>query len=349
MTAVLLPPQKTSSTPRFGAYAKPRPGVEGTNFPDAHGSSDSQWPRGVGEPNLLQPNATPKARVCAAVATNFPDAQGRFDSQNCHGVGDQAGTEAAHPVCDSQATRDGLGPILADPSLALAADVVDDLEQVRKAEVERLRALTDASERGHGLSIEHPDVARLAALIELLGNVEHQAVLNLERVMRKHPLGPFIKRSKGLGDKQTARLLAAIGDPYWNDLHNRPRTVRELYKFCGMHVVNGAAPSKVRGERVNWSPKARMRLWNIASKCVVVGHGGPYRDIYEQARLQYADAIHTTECKQCGPKGDPAQPGSPLSASHQLARAKRRVGKEVLKDLWTESRRLHIEAQENEA
>lgn len=347
MTAV-LPPKNVLNAQNPGV-CQDRRGVEGTNFPDAQCLFDSQNRHGVGEPNLLQPKRHPKASSAAAVATNLPDAQGRFDSQNCHGVGDQAGTEAAQAVCDSQQRVGGLGPILADPSLALAADVVDDLEQVRKAEVERLRALTDAGERGHGLSIEHPDVARLAALIELLGNVEHQAVLNLERVMRKHPLGPFIKRSKGLGDKQAARLLAAIGDPYWNDLHNRPRTVRELYKFCGMHVVNGAAPSKVRGERVNWSPKARMRLWNIASKCVVVGHGGPYRDIYEQARLQYADAIHTTECKQCGPKGDPAQPGSPLSASHQLARAKRRVGKEVLKDLWTEARRLHIEAQENEA
>ena len=54
---------------------------------------------------------------------------------------------------------------LADPSLMLAADVVDDLERVRIANENRLRQLTraevdsDGEERGFGLSADHPDVA----------------------------------------------------------------------------------------------------------------------------------------------------------------------------------------------
>ena len=56
---------------------------------------------------------------------------------------------------------------------------------------------------------------------------------------------------------------------------------------------------------------------------------------------EYADAVHAAECKRCGPKGKPAQPGSPLSAAHQHARAIRLIAKAILRDLWTESERLH--------
>jgi hypothetical protein len=269
----------------------------------------------------------------------------------------------------------GLGPILADPTLAMCADVLDDLESVRIANENRLRQLTDTSERGHGLGLDHPDVKRLAALVALLVDAEHQAELNLARVMRNHPLGAFVKARKGIGEKQAARLLAAIGDPYWNDLHDRPRTVRELFAFCGMNVIHtaqrvddsqndsggvdaggditthsrsdshvrgggGVAPRRRKGERVNWSPKARTKIWLIADKCVQIT-ASPYREIYDKGRVQYADALHRDPCERCGPKGKPAQPGTPLSAGHQHARARRLIAKQILKDLWHAAKDIH--------
>lgn len=365
-----------------------------TNIPDTHGTTDSQLTNGVGDQNLPQPSESPEARSSAAAASNFPDAQCNNDSNVVSGVGDShlpqpsqiseaingmaaalnfpdahtaresqppigvgdQTTETAQGEGDCQTPNGGLGPILADPTLSMCAEVVDDLERVKIANQNRLRALTDPEL--FGLTLAHPDVARLAALVEALEASEHQAVLNLQRVMRGHPLGDWVKSSKGVGEKQAARLLASIRDPYWNDLHNRPRRLRELYRFCGMDVVGtsahtaigsqddfgaGFAPSKQRGERVHWNPDARMRLWLIASKCVMVGHGGPYRAIYDDGRAKYADAVHTTECRRCGPKGKPAQPGSPLSAAHQHARAIRLIGKAILRDLWTEAKRIHEE------
>lgn len=326
------------------------------NFPDAQARNDSHEPFGVGELNLPQSIFDPNASECSAAATNFPDAQQWHDSHELHGAGDQAGTETTHPTHESPKLTGGLGPILRDSTLSMAADVVDDLERVKIANQNRLRTLTTPGEHGHGLTVDHPDIARLAALVKALEDAEHQATLNLARVMRHHPLGAWVKNSKGVGEKQAARLLGAIGDPYWNDLHDRPRKLRELYRFCGMDVVGtsaqppdeshtslgaGVAPSKVRGEPVTWSPDARMRLWLIASKCVMVGHGGPYRAIYDEGRAKYADAVHAAECRRCGPKGKPAQPGSPLSAAHQHARAIRLIAKAILRDLWTEAKRLH--------
>jgi hypothetical protein len=336
-----------------------------TNFPDAQAPDESHATPGVGDSNLQQPRDRSEAISSSAAAFNFPDAQPCVDRQTLTGVGDQA-TETAHGFNESHLTAGGLGPILADDTLGICADVVQDLEDVRKANENRLRTLTaPRDQHGHGMSILHPDVKRLSDIVAAISAAEHQAVLNLQRVMRKHPLGPFVKSSKGVGEKQAARLLASINDPYWNDLHNRPRKLRELYRFCGMDVVNtsahmtadsqngcgaGVAPSKQRGEKVHWSPDARMRLWLVANQCVkepgTSWPDGPkpkwrYREVYEQGRTKYADAIHTTDCKRCGPKGKPALEGSPLSAAHQHARAIRLICKAILRDLWEESKRIH--------
>jgi hypothetical protein len=268
---------------------------------------------------------------------------------------------------------------LADPFLALAADVLDDLERVRIANENRLRQLTrdttdkDGEERGFGLTIDHPDVARLSALVDALAKAEHSATLNLQRMMRRHPLGPWIRQAKGVGEKQAARLLAAIGDPYWNDLHDRPRTVSELWAYCGYHVVFtgqrgndtqfpgasedaggsnsnqltfdnqavsvGVAAARVRGQKSNWSANAKMRAYLIAES--IVKCGDVYREVYDGGRKRYAAAVHQVDCRRCGSTGKPAASGSPMSAGHQHARALRLVAKRVLRDLWCESKRLH--------
>jgi hypothetical protein len=234
-------------------------------------------------------------------------------------------------------------PVLADPFLALAADVLDDLERVRIANENRLRQLTrteedsDGEERGFGLTEDHPDVARLAALVKALADAEHQAELNLKRQLRKHPLGPWVKQAHGVGEKQAARLLATIGDPYWNDLHERPRLVSELWSYCG--YGDAARQVRQRGVKSNWSDDAKKRAHLVAKS--IVKAGGPYREVYDAAREKYDGAVHATECKRCGPSGKPAQPGSGLSLGHQHGRALRAVCKEVLRDLWREAKRLH--------
>jgi hypothetical protein len=233
------------------------------------------------------------------------------------------------------------GAILRDPLLGLSADVLDDLEAVRNANQNRLRQLTrtgpdkDGENRGFGLTTDHPDVARLAHLVDGLSSSYDESVKNLQRIMRQHPLGPWCKATSGIGEKQLARLLAAIGDPYWNELYDRPRTVSELWAYCGMDVRDGQAPKLRRGQKVNWSTAARMRVHLIAESCMKA-RTSPYRPVYDATRAKYEDAIHTFDCPQCK-----ATAGQPLKPGHQNARALRAVSKAVLKDLWIEAKRLH--------
>ena len=260
-------------------------------------------------------------------------------------------------------TPNAPAPALSDPLLALLADIVDDLERTRIANENRLRQLTrtgidkDGGERGFGLDTDLPQVAAVASLVAGLLAMEKQAVTTLEREMRDHRLGPWIKATKGVGEKQGARLLAAIGDPYWNTLHDRPRTVSELWAYCGLDPRDGVARSRTKGQKSNWSADAKMRAYLIAEKCMVgrkrecVTDGqtlhvedcrcSPYRLVYDDGRAKYAGAVHHADCRRCGPAGKPALAGSALSDGHKQARALRLVSKEVLKDMWRESKRLH--------
>lgn len=323
-----------------------------------------QVPFGNHPPHVGEGSYSPQARpdstpiALAPAVTALPGGQRGRDAHPQPAAGDQI------PPAAKGLPEPTVGALLADPFLALAADVLDDLEKVRVANENRLRQLTrsvadsDGQERGFGLDESHPDVARLAALVALLDEAEHKAELNLARLMRKHPLGPWVAAQKGIGDKQGARLLAAIGDPYWNDLHDRPRIVSELWAFCGFHVLHpgqglrdthcasaGVAPRRQRGQRSNWSETARKRAWLVAVSCMK-SPGSPYRALYDATRAKYAEATHTAPCVRCGPAGKPAPEGSALSDGHKHARALRAVAKEVLRDLWRESRRLHQEGEE---
>lgn len=264
---------------------------------------------------------------------------------------------------------------LNDSVLGIFAESLDDIEKVRCANENRLRQLTDTTEHGHGLTLEHASIARAAQTLAAMNCdsdvlkglgwqrppkergksccLEHTAINNLEYAMKNHPLGPWVKAQTGVGFKQAARLLAVIGDPYWMTTYKEvdgevicdrdgPRTVSQLWAYCGLHVVNYQAPRRKRGEKGNWNEDGRKRIWLISASCIKQKpEASQYRLLYDQAREKYADAKHNEECLRCGPKGKPAQPGSLLSAGHQHARGMRLMSKAILKDLWIEAKRIH--------
>lgn len=241
-----------------------------------------------------------------------------------------------------------LGPILDDPTLRVLAENVDDLESLRKASENRIRQLmraevdSDGEIRGHGLTEDHPNVVKLRASLDLIAQAEKMSVSNLERAMRDHPLGPWIKAQNGLGLKTTARLLSAIGDPYANELHNRPRTVSELWAYCGLAVHGGYAQKRTKGQVSNWSDTAKMRVWNMVQP-IIKNRNSPYRHLYDQAKAAMEGSVYDERMAGKMFKGQPIVVGQPLSAGHIHNRAQRRVMKAILKDLWVEAKRIHEE------
>lgn len=238
------------------------------------------------------------------------------------------------------------GPLLYSGYMCLLSDSLDDIEALRIATENRVRALTrteadaDGEYRGLGLDARSPEVATAMAMLDMMKSLEKEATKALQREVRKSPLYGWVKRNKGIGEKQAARLLAVIGDPYWNDLHERPRTVSELWAYAGYSVIEGSAQRRRKGIKSNWNDKAKSRAFLMAQSCVK-RLDGSYRKVYDAARAQYADSIHSTDCVRCGPAGKPALAGTPLSLGHQHARALRRISKEILRDLWLEARMIH--------
>lgn len=236
----------TTGHPPAGADSHPT-AVEATTDTDSSGGAQ-----------LADGHRLPDTQREFAVSDQHADRRRAGDIHRVSAVGGDAAPDPA--ANDAPTTKVSS---LLDPALALAADVVDDLERVRIANENRLRQLTRSTEdsdgetRGFGLDESHPDVARLAAMVETLAKVEKAAVLNLQRHMRRHALGPWAKGIRGAGEKQVARLLAAIGDPYIRPQIERedgtvlpegPRTVSALWAYCGLHVLpaDGQLPRDTR-------------------------------------------------------------------------------------------------------
>lgn len=316
--------------------------ITNTDFPADQVTRDAHDPFVGGDQATGQGHGPHVTHTDAALpGSDHPDGQRADATHRKRAVGDQLPAGAA---IISSVPKDVAHPLL-DPLLTLASITMDDLEELRKAQENRYRSLTQSGtsenglEWGFGLDDRDPNVAAAGAIVDQIKQMEHQAVLNLQRLMRKHPLGPWVKGQKGVGEKQAARLLGVIGDPYWHSAENRPRTVSELWAYCGLKP----GQKRQRGTQANWSTEAKTRAYLIAEACLKAQ--GPYAEVYYQRKAHTEDREHSIECVRCGPAGKPAQPGTAWSKAHRHADALRVVSKEVLKDLWRASRALHQGAE----
>lgn len=399
-----LPDEAAPDAPNSrSATSAPTPMVFTPSGPDSgrHVPSDTH---GVGAAGSNSPAANGDASTIVKPPQGSQPTGGP-NTRDAHG-GRAAGSNVPGPAAIEPSTPN-LESLL-DPALCLAADILDDIERVRIANENRLRQLTrsgedaDGEERGFGLTEDHPDVARLAAMVETLRKVEHDATLNLQRKVRKHPLGVWAKGQRGVGEKQIARLLAAIGDPYINSAKGEPRTVSALWAYSGLHVLSGGhadvdaqgllaagdqhrdtdqsgtdaplpavgvAAKRRKGERANWSTKAKMRAYLIAESCIKQ-LGADCRDGHWTVDAQTGRAVPVQAGEQelanavtgpmlaapcsCSPyrvvydqrRAHTAITHPEWTDGHSHNDALRVASKEILKDLWRAARDWHHQEEQ---
>jgi hypothetical protein len=306
--------------PGHGSRDAQKPSAGGDTLPDlAPGQSarDAQTTRAGGitlhDPDLAPGHQTYDAQVPVAGGNQPTPGQRARDTQSSLAGGDQSAP--GQPTYDAQVPVAGRNAgdaerELAELLLRVASDALDGLERERVATGNRLESLRRVKGMA-GTAVEAELEALHAGLLEL----EHDATLALQRALRRHPLGPWVKRTVGVGEKQGARLLAAIGDPA-----ARPNPAK-LWQYCGH---GDPARSRLRkGAKVEHNPTAKMRVRLVAESCMKHRHS-PYRAVYDCERAKWAER-DTTD-------------------GHRHAHALRIVGKAILLDLWREARAIDLSA-----
>lgn len=302
---------------------------------------------------------------------------------------EETSSKVIPPVNDGRETISGstpivpasLDPYLFTPELGLLAQQLDDFENLRKAQANRLRIFTrdetdaDGEMRGFALDEDNPAVIAVQINLDQLSKLEHETVLALQKAMRRNPLNEWRKTQLGIGEKTLARLLNAIGDPYVRMDNHQPRTVSELWAYCGLHTLPSAtcrtndhtscaegttlagsqsttdthlacapgsniAAKRMKGVKANWSTIAKTRAYLIAEACVKAGvrkdaDGNRYAKNGSEYAQLYIDRRNHTAVTH--PEWTPL---------HSQNDALRIVSKRILRNLWRAARDIHMNDKE---
>lgn len=349
-----------------------RPPVPAAGIPGAHSSIDTHAPCGTGEqaPPAANVLAAPKLESSLAAHLLVLAAKEVDELEHARIATNNRLFQVVSDRTDKDGKQRGFG--LMPPGVCAA----DDKDAVKKL-LKVVRALVKA---GTALPPAGWDtyVWKLALLAVSVEDLEAEAVRQLEGELKKNPLWPWIEAQAGIGAKQAARLLGAIGgDPLIrpeiirNDGTVEParrRMVSELISLCG-HGDPERRPRKGMSQEEAFklgNPEAKKRLRVIAMQCVKftgepdkkgrVRARSPYRDIYDAARGEYSTRLHGRKCQNakphwmspngCGTSRHPewGAPGSPWRDGHIHHAALRKAGKQFIKDLYREAERLHEEA-----
>lgn len=174
--------------------------------------------------------------------------------------------------------------------------------------------------------------------LDAMKAAEHAVKLAMVRHYRRVVAGPireWQQATPGIGEHLLARLLGIIGHPVHAEPHhwegegsNRvliadppfDRNIAKLWAYCGHGDPNRRKAKGMTAEQAFslGNPRAKMVVHLLSEACMKQ-RTSPYRIVYDHARNTYADREGWT-------------------LGHQHAAALRKVGKEVLRDLWIVAR-----------
>ena len=143
------------------------------------------------------------------------------------------------------------------------------------------------------------------------------------------------KRSKVLEDENYFYVPVVLVEKghysgYVYNLHTESNTFllnNCVVHNCGLHVINGKAPKKEKGVRLDWNPRLRVLAWRIGDS-MIKQRTPYYRDIYdlEKERQCY---LMRTEAEN-----------APKNKLHADLRARRKMVKIFLAHYWYVCRKI---------
>lgn len=166
------------------------------------------------------------------------------------------------------------------------------------------------------LRYDVPHVREVHARLEQL---EKQTMKAMEGMLWEEPIyNLYLSRIKGIGPSIGAALISEIGDP------GRFPTVSSLWAYCGLHVKDGEAPKKRRGQKANWNQKLKMFLaGRLADSFIKLRPQHMGRKLYDRYKAFYT-----------------GRDGESLSKGHVNNRARRKLVKVFVSCLWAAWREI---------
>ncbi len=122
----------------------------------------------------------------------------------------------------------------------------------------------------------------------------------------------FLRKTRGIGPILGGGLLAVF------DVR-KTKHISSFWAYAGLHVVDGKAPRRVKGEKLGYSTQARTLCWKV-SDSFIKQRTPPYRGIYDRIKTEEVARLKDT-----------AEKGWKL---HADLRARRRMVKQFLADFW---------------
>lgn len=192
-----------------------------------------------------------------------------------------------------------------------------------------------------GVSIKKLEqAAQKGTAIDLLIEQTRKNMVNLGSIA---PIWDWVTNIKGLGASGlSAQLIAQI------DNIEKFDTVASLWRFAGFAVFEGKAEKNQKGEKGHFNRRLKGICFNIGQQFIYQQTPG-YVDIYYAEKERQRALTPDILCKQCSNGTVVLWADCQSKKSHTQAmtdahidnRARRKMIKALLRDLWVEWRRLN--------
>ena len=147
-----------------------------------------------------------------------------------------------------------------------------------------------------------------------------------------HPAELWFSEIKGIGQENIAKVIGLI------DIE-KASYISSLWKWAGMHVVDGKSPQRKRGQKIEYNSQLRTMCWRLAKAfCRQKNKYYDYyikeKDKYQKKFLQKGFKIVPSSELPKDKKGVRYEPEGVISKGHLDNMAKRKMIKLFLSHLW---------------
>lgn len=163
-----------------------------------------------------------------------------------------------------------------------------DMQKLRIQSSNRNTTNTVVLDDKHGAHLEE-QAGTISAL-------ERKEMSNIRRLLRLHPLWPWLKEQKGCGPTMSGVIISEI------DISKAP-TISALWSYCGLAVdsQSGKAVRMKRGEKAGFNPWLKSKLVKVLGDCLIRANS-PWRKFYDDYKHRKQNTL-VDECMLCKGKG----------------------------------------------